>query len=86
VCLLGETTLQSPWVVEEIRQAHRHGKPMIPIFQEAFDPAVVGGRGDAAFAALLAYDALHLFDVRNVHVQHSASDLATLVKHTVARL
>lgn len=85
VCLLGETTLQSPWVLEEIRQAHRHGKPMIPIFQETFDPATRAA-GDAAIDALLSFDAVHLFDVRNVHVQHSAGDLATLVKNTVARL
>jgi serine/threonine protein kinase len=85
VCLLGATTLQSAWVLEEIRQAHRCGKPMIPIFQESFDPAGASSAGDAAVNSLLSHDAVHLFDVRNVHVQHSAADLAALVKNTVAR-
>jgi serine/threonine protein kinase len=84
VCLLGETTLQSPWVVEEIRQAHKQGKPMVPIFQESFDPA--GAREpEPAVDALLAHDAVHLFDERNVHVQHTAADLAMLVKNTLNR-
>jgi serine/threonine protein kinase len=86
VCILGTTTLQSSWVLEEIRQAHRHAKPMIPIFQEGFNPAAARSEADAAVDALLSYDAVHLFDVRNVHIQHSAQDLATLVKNTVARI
>ena len=84
VCLLGATTLESAWVLEEIRQAHQHRKPMIPVFQERFDPAAPR-HADPAVDALLSYDAVHLFDVRNVHVEHSASDLARLVRNTVAR-
>jgi serine/threonine protein kinase len=86
VCLLGSTTLQSKWVIEEIHQAHRHAKPMIPIFQESFDPSTARSTNDAAVATLLSYDAVHLFDLRNVHVRHSAEDLAHLVKNTVFKL
>jgi hypothetical protein len=84
VCLLSATTLDSPWVREEIRQAADRGKPMVPIFQESFDPAEPRA-DDPAVAVLLSHDAVHLFDERNVHVAHSATDLATLIKNTIDR-
>jgi hypothetical protein len=36
VCLLAKSTLQSAWVLEEIRIAEALGKPMIPVVQEGF--------------------------------------------------
>jgi serine/threonine protein kinase len=84
VCLLGQTTLQSEWVAQEIRHAFKHAKPMIPIFQESFDPAAARA-ADPAIDTLLSYDAVHLFDLRNVHIEHSATDLARLVKNTIGQ-
>jgi hypothetical protein len=57
---------------------------MIPIFQESFDPAAARA-ADPAIDTLLSYDAVHLFDLRNVHIEHSATDLARLVKNTIGQ-
>jgi serine/threonine protein kinase len=56
VCLLAGTTLQSAWVREEIRFAHRYEKPMIPVMQESYDRRSAND-GDPAVEALLACQA-----------------------------
>src|SRR5262245_34720002 len=83
VCLLARTTLDSAYVVEEIRAAHRYEKPMIPIMQESYlpDPS----HTDPAIAALLNFQGLPIMDKKNLHLEHTASDLVKLVKSAVAQ-
>ncbi len=61
-------------------------KPMIPVFQEGYDHSNVRTGVNPAVDLLLSYDGVHLFDQINVHVEHTISDLARLVKNTVVRL
>jgi serine/threonine protein kinase len=84
ICLLADTTLQSGYVVEEIRAAHRFEKPMIPVMQESFGapPRAVA---DEAVAALLAHQGLPVLDRRNLHLEHTATDLVRLVKSAIAQ-
>jgi serine/threonine protein kinase len=84
VCLLADSTLASPWVREEIRLAHRFGRPMIPVFQESFTPLEPGAM-EPAIEALLHFDGVHLLDRRNIHVDHTIEDLARLVQDTLQR-
>jgi serine/threonine protein kinase/pSer/pThr/pTyr-binding forkhead associated (FHA) protein len=84
VCLLADSTLASPWVREEIRLAHRFGRPMIPVFQESFAPLEPGAM-EPAIEALLHFDGVHLLDRRNIHIDHTIEDLARLVQGTLQR-
>jgi serine/threonine protein kinase len=82
VCLLAAGTLDSRWVREEIRLAHRFGKPMLPVFQESFTAVEPEGL-DEAIRALLQFDGVHLLDRLNIHVDHTIDDLAGLVLGTL---
>jgi serine/threonine protein kinase len=84
VCLLAAGTLDSRWVREEIRVAHRRGKPMVPVFQESFT-APADDTVDDALRALLQFDGVHLLDRRNIHIDHTIDDLARLVLGTLRR-
>src|SRR5262245_56741201 len=53
VCLLAETTLDSGYVLEEIRAATRYEQPLIPVMQESYRSS--GGDHEAAVAVLLAH-------------------------------
>jgi len=86
VCLLTDTTLASPWVKEEIRLAHEAQKAMVPVFQESFDVSKISSEAEPYIQALLSYDAVHLFDRRNIHIDHSVDDLAARVKRTLDQL
>ena len=83
VCLLAGDTLKSDWVRQEIRIAKQHEKPMVPVFQESFDPAHFAGSVDVSVDELLTYDAVHLLDRRNIHVDHTIADLASIITRTV---
>jgi len=83
VCLLASSTLESRWVCEEIKLAHVHRRPMIPVFQESFAPGSKESL-DPAIETLLQYDGVHLLDQRNIHVDHTIADLARLVMKTAA--
>jgi hypothetical protein len=85
VCLLGPSTLESTWVKEEIRIAHTQQRPMVPIFQEGYDPEAARATREESIEALISYDGVHLLDRRNIHFDHSLSDLARLIKGTVSR-
>jgi hypothetical protein len=39
ICLLGRSTLDSPWVCKEIEQAYNLGLTLIPVFQPSFERA-----------------------------------------------
>lgn len=83
ICLLAATTLESDYVVDEIRAAHRFEKPMIPVMQESYRFA--GSGADPAVAALLGYQGLPVLDRRNLHLDHTADDLVRLVKSAIAQ-
>lgn len=81
VCLLAGDSLESAWVREEIRLAHQHGKPMIPVFQESYRDK--GKHTENHIKSLLHYDGVHLLDRLNIHVDHSIADLAQIIHRTV---
>jgi len=83
ICLLADTTLDSSYVLEEIRAAHRFEKPMIPVMQESYRSA--RDAADPAVAALLAYQGLPVLDRRNLHLEHTAGDLVRLGKSALAQ-
>lgn len=80
VCLLGEGTLDSEWVLKEIREVHRLEKPCIPVFQEKF-PVYSGD--DPAINYLLAHDGVHVLDVKGIHIDYSVSQIADLIRKTL---
>lgn len=83
VCLLARHTLESRHVNNEIQLAHQCRKPMIPVFQESFDHLLVHPDGNDAVETLLSYDGVHLFDRKAVHIDHTVSDLARMVKSSI---
>lgn len=80
VCLLADDTLESTWVREEIRLAYEKDRPMVPVFQESYHGE--GDHDEACIKALLRYDGVHLLDRRNIHVDHTISELVEIVKGT----
>lgn len=82
ICLVGEATFESEWVQREIAHAHKLGKPMIPVFQESFDPKAVGPGVTPHVKALLEHDGLHIFDIRNIYIDHTLEVLARMVENT----
>jgi serine/threonine-protein kinase len=85
LCLLDAHTLDSAWVVEEIRHAHRRNKPMVPIFQEDFDPNRVPPGTDTAVDALLMYQAVYLLDRRNVYANSTAESLVERIHDAISQ-
>jgi serine/threonine protein kinase len=83
ICLLAATTLESDYVLDEIRAAHRFEKPMIPVMQESYRFA--GSGADQAVAALLGHQGLPVLDRRNLYLDHTADDLVRLVKSAIAQ-
>jgi tetratricopeptide (TPR) repeat protein len=77
VCLLGEGTLDSEWVLKEIEQAFRHQKRCIPVFQESYAAPT---NPSEAVNYLLSFDGVHIFDLKNVFVDEAVSQLARLIK------
>jgi serine/threonine protein kinase len=86
VCLLTPTAPESRWILEEIRLAHEHHKPMIPVFHENFVvPDVAPAAASTPLATLLSYDAVRLLDIQNLYVDAAVTDIATRIKETVRR-
>jgi len=75
ICLLGEGTLESEWVHKEIQRAYELGKHCIPVFQESYVPPTVE---DSAVDYLLAFDGVHIFDVKAVFMDESIGQIAAL--------
>ncbi|MBZ0292553.1 MAG: SUMF1/EgtB/PvdO family nonheme iron enzyme [Anaerolineae bacterium] len=76
ICLLGEGTLESEWVLKEIQRAYELGKHCIPVFQESYIPPT---QEDEAVNYLLSFDGVHIFDIKNVLVDQSIAQIASLV-------
>ena len=81
ICLLGERdgqhTLDSDWVLKEIQQAHDLRKFCIPVFQESYRPLP---DMPPAVDYLLGFDAVHIFDQKNIMVDESVRQLADLIR------
>ena len=87
ICLLAKRTLQSKWVQTEIRLACENGKPMVPVFQEGFvKPNSSQPVGDPDVQTLLDYDAVYLFDRRNIHVDYTIKELAKRIQDSVSKV
>jgi transcriptional regulator with XRE-family HTH domain/tetratricopeptide (TPR) repeat protein len=76
VCLLAPTTLDSPWVLEEIRTASEQGKTLIPVMQQDFvEPA----EPEAPVAALLRSNGVPVLDRQNLYVSEALDRLALMI-------
>src|SRR4030095_7258765 len=84
VCLLGDETLESEWVQNEIQHAHEVGKPMIPVFQESYTPIPLDQVPTQHIKTLLEYDGVYIFDVKNVYVPQAVEALARMIENTAA--
>jgi serine/threonine-protein kinase len=84
VCLVGDTTFESEWVQREIEHAHKTGKPLIPVFQESYDPIPLEKAPTPHIKALLEFDGVQVFDVKNVYVNTAIEALAQMVENTAA--
>ncbi|MCB9455542.1 MAG: protein kinase [Anaerolineaceae bacterium] len=82
VCLVGDTTFESDWVRREIEQAHRQGKPMIPVFQESYEPIPLDQAPTHYIKELLEHDGVQVFDIKNVYVPAAIAQLAQMVENT----
>lgn len=75
ICLLGEGTLDSEWVLKEIWQAYELKKRCIPVFQESYTPPA---NTDSAVEYLLRFDGVHVFDIKAVFVDEAVAQIAAL--------
>ncbi|MCL4247077.1 MAG: TIR domain-containing protein [Anaerolineae bacterium] len=80
ICLLGKSTLQSKWVLEEIEHAHNLRKPMIPVFQEHYVPP--DRAPNEHVAALLQHDGVHIFDIKNLYVDDAIERLEQIIHNS----
>jgi serine/threonine protein kinase len=84
VCFVGDKTLESRWVRDEIGLAYQYGKPMVPVFQENYvkppDDALTPG-----ITRLLASQGVHLQDRRNLSPERSVADLMALCQRNIER-
>jgi formylglycine-generating enzyme required for sulfatase activity len=77
VCLLGDTTLESEWVMKEITKAFELQKRCIPVFQESYKPPQ---EPTEAVNYLLSFDGVHVMDIKNVLIDASIKELSQLIK------
>jgi|GEM_PF-1009120 len=76
ICLLGDSTLESEWVLKEIRKAHELGKFCIPVFQESYKAPQ---NPEDAVTYLLNFDGVHVFDQKNIYLDEAVSQIAGLI-------
>jgi serine/threonine protein kinase/uncharacterized protein YraI len=84
VCLVGDTTFESDWVQREIEHAVKIGKPLIPVFQESYDPIPLEQAPTPHIKTLLEHDGVQVFDVKNVYLTAAIETLAQMIENTVA--
>lgn len=76
ILMLGDTTLESEWVLKEIHRAYDLKKHCIPVFQESYTPT---NSQDPAVNYVLNFDGVHLFDVKNIMIDESVANISRLV-------
>jgi serine/threonine-protein kinase len=82
VCLVGEGTFESDWVQREIEHAVRIGKPLIPVFQESYEPIPLDQLPTPFIRTLLEHDGVYIFDLKNVYVPQAVEALARMIENT----
>lgn len=82
ICIIGQGTLESEWVLKEVRYAYQLKKPCIPIFHEDYQPVE---SDDPAVRYLLSFDAVPFMDRRGVLIAGSMSELVNLIRNTVCQ-
>ncbi len=76
ICLLGDSTLDSEWVLKEIRKAHELKKFCIPVFQESYKAPQ---NPEKAVQYLLNFDGVHVFDRKNIYIDTAVRDIGNLI-------
>lgn len=82
VCILGETTLASEWVLREIELASAGKKPMVPVFQEGFQHPRDTAAQPAHVQDMLTYDGVKLLDRQNIYVEATIKSLAEAIRQS----
>lgn len=82
ICLLADTTLESNWVQKEIKLAYELGKPMIPLFQEAYVRPEDEEKLDPHIQSLLEYEGVHVLDRKNIYIDEAIAKLAKMIKQS----
>jgi TIR domain len=88
ICMLSDQTYNSDWVLKEIQHAHKHTKPMIPIFSESFKDwlrdkdsrtAIMSQLEEKGFLESVEYleqhQAVHFYDHDNQYIRYAIEDL-----------
>jgi serine/threonine protein kinase len=84
VCFLSENTLESNWVHREIRVAWKHGKPMIPVFQEDFKFPEPSAKLEKHIKRLLTFQGVTLFDRKGEYIDASIQQLSSMIQQSAA--
>lgn len=82
VCLLGENTLDSKYVLEEIAHAEAHHKRMVPVFQEKH--VLPNPIPNAAVEHLLRSDGVRINEIAGTNIDAELAQLANIIRRTVA--
>ena len=83
VCLLGKTTLNSPWVKREMEMAYQAGKPMVPVFQESFrEPRNLDQEPDY-LRKLLRCKGAKLYDRQGDYIPAAIEKLSELIRQSI---
>lgn len=81
LCVLGEKTLESTWVINEIEHAVKCGKILIPVLQERFQtPATMP---NASVNTLLNSQGVPILDVRGIYFDAGATHIVELIEASV---
>jgi len=81
ICLLGETTLSSSWVLQEIDIAYHANKVMIPVFQETYNaPNPIP---TPSVANLLSSQGQHYLDIKGLFFIEATQNLVKIISQTV---
>lgn len=84
VCVVGAGTFDHEWVQIEIEHAQRSKIPMIPVFQESYEPVPFDKAQTPFVRSLLEEDGVLIFDVKNVYIPQTIDMLAKVIENTVA--
>jgi hypothetical protein len=80
ICLLADDTLDSDWVMREIRHAVSLGKPMIPVFQEEW---TVTTSDDPAVLHMLQYQGVHILNRKMLFIDAAIEQLSKLIRSSI---
>ncbi len=85
ICLIGAETLGSMLVQQEVEAAHRARKPLIPLFQESYQPIALKDAPTPFIKALLEADGVYVLDQQNLYLDTKIDTLANMVGNSLRR-